>query len=49
MRILEENQCVLDVNTDTIMACFFNPELVGNDGMKLIGVRGWEEGGKTMS
>lgn len=28
MEILEETQCVLDVNTDIIMTCYFYPQLV---------------------
>lgn len=36
MGTLEENQCVLDVNSDIIMTCYFNPQLVGNGGMRRI-------------
>lgn len=37
MGTLEENQCVLDVNSDTIMTCYFHPQLVGNGGIRHIG------------
>lgn len=36
MRTLEENQYVLDVNSDIIMTCYFNPQLVGNGGIRHI-------------
>lgn len=36
MEILEETQCVLDVNTDIIMTCYFYPQLVSNGHFKFI-------------
>ena len=36
MGTLEENQYVLDVNSDIIMTCYFNPQLVGNGGIRHI-------------
>ena len=43
MGTLEQNQYVLDVNSDIIMTCYFNPQLVGNGGIRHI------QGGKKLS
>ena len=43
MGTLEQNQYVLDVNSDIIMTCYFNLQLVGNGGIRHI------QGGKKLS